>query len=955
MSKDFFPQKPDCNPQIYAYEDFNPNHAGLLKIGYTEKKDVEDRIKDQFPILLPEKKPYKIVFCESAVRNDGTVFTDKGDIHPLLRKKGFENPNGEWFKCTVDDLKAAWIAVKNYSTNEENRTLSFEMRPEQEDAVNKTIKYFESMEEDSKKNNISPKFLWNAKMRFGKTFAAYKLAQKMKFNRVLILTFKPAVEDSWEKDLNKHVDFEGWQFVSRNGLNYEQADQSKPIVCFGSFQDYLGVNRETGGIKAKNEWVHETPWDIVIFDEYHFGAWRENAKKLFESTDEEAIEKLDETSSTKSVNELLDETWLPITSKYYLYLSGTPFRAINSGEFIEEQVYNWTYADEQKAKEQWVGPNNPYESLPRLVLMTYRIPDAITCVARNSEQNEFDLNLFFSTKGERKEAKFVFENEVQNWLDLIRGAYLDTSLEELKLGVKKGDAYWPFKETALLNVLNHTLWFLPNVNSCYAMANLLNQPQNKNGFYGDYKINICAGTEAGIGLEALRPVEKSMGNPLESKTITLTCGKLTTGVTVKPWTGIFMLRNLSTPETYFQSAFRVQSPWEVELAPNKKEIIKKECYVFDFSLDRALKQISDYATKLDIKETNPEKKVDDFIKFLPVLAYQDGKMQEIDAGQILDIAMSGTTATLLARRWESAILVNVDNATLQRLLNSEKAMEILGKIEAFRNLRKDITTVITKSEDVKKVKKEKDHLTKKEKKKISEEEKEYKSKRKEIQEKLIKFATRVPVFMYLTDFREYSLEDVITKLEPSLFKKVTGLEVEDFNLLVTLGIFNKPIMDQAVYYFKRYEDASLSYSGINKHEGEKVGLFDTVLSDYEYKHLYELQQESLLMNKKIKDPMKVFGNAVMDSNKKSIDEFKNEAKEEIQESEDNIKTIFKNEIHEFNIEDIEIGARVYHKAFGYGEITRIEADLIYVKFKDFKQEKSFLSPACFENGFLKMD
>lgn len=953
MSKNFFPQKPDCNPIIYAYEEDNPNYAGCLKIGYTTK-DLEDRVKQQYPTIRPGGVPYKIVFTESAMYTDGGNFMDH-DIHHYLDKKGFKNVGGEWYKCSVDDLRSAWIAVRSHSDNIEQRTMNFEMRQEQQWAVDKTIAYFKSMEDDAKKKNISPKFLWNAKMRFGKTFASYKLAQKMGFKRVLILTFKPAVEDSWEKDLNRHIDFEGWQFVSKNSMKYEEADQSRPIVCFGSFQDYLGVNRETGGIKAKNEWVHETDWDIVIFDEYHFGAWRENAKKLFESTNEDSIEELDSLSAEKKPNELLDETWLPITSKYYLYLSGTPFRAINSGEFIEEQVFNWTYADEQREKEKWTGPNNPYESLPRLVLMTYRIPDAITCVARNNETNEFDLNKFFSTEGEKKEAKFILENEVQNWLDLIRGAYLDTSLEELKLGVKKGDAYWPFKETALLNVLNHTLWFLPNVNSCYAMANLLNQPQNKNGFYGDYKVNICAGAEAGVGLDALKPVEDSMDNPLETKTITLTCGKLTTGVTVKPWTGIFMLRNLSTPETYFQSAFRVQSPWEVEVGANKKEIIKKECYVFDFALDRALKQISDYATKLDIKETNPEKKVDDFIKFLPVLAYQDGKMQEIDAGQILDIAMSGTTATLLARRWESAILVNVDNATLQRLLNSEKAMEILGKIEAFRSLRKDITTVISKSEDVKKLKTEKEHLTEKEKKKISEEEKEYKSKRKQIQEKLIKFATRVPVFMYLTDFREYSLEDVITKLEPSLFKKVTGLEVEDFNLLVSLGIFNKPVMDQAVYYFKRYEDSSLSYAGINKHEGEKVGLFDTVLSDYEYKHLYELQQESLLLSKNIKNPAKLFSDAVISEQEKTVEEFKKEAEIEIEEQEENIKTIYKNEIQDVNLDEIDVGTRVYHKAFGYGNVAKIETDLIYIKFNDYKQEKTFMFPACFENGFLRLD
>jgi len=207
----------------------------------------------------------------------------------------------------------------------------------------------------------------------------------------------------------------------------------------------------------------------------------------------------------------------------------------------------------------------------------------------------------------------------------------------------------------------------------------------------------------------------------------------------------------------------------------------------------------------------------------------------------LDIAMSGTTATLLARRWESALLVNVDNNTLSRLMANEEAMRALMNIEGFRNLNQDIETIINKSEAVKKAKKEANdrELTKKEKKELTEEEKEYKSLRKQIQEKLIKFATRIPVFMYLTDYRERSLKDVITKLEPGLFKKVTGLIVKDFELLVSLGLFNSVLMNDAVYKFKRYEDASLEYIGINKHEGEDIGLFDTVLSRNEYNSTFE--------------------------------------------------------------------------------------------------------------------
>lgn len=833
MQKKFFPPRPSANPTIYAYELVNvATHKGWLKIGYTDR-DAQQRIKEQ---LGTAAIPYSIVFEESAMKRDGSSFTDH-DIHRHLRSKGFSNPEGEWFKCTLNDLRKAIWEIKTGERSEANRTLTFGMRPEQEESVKKSITYFNSFKRENP--GKTPHFLWNAKMRFGKTFASYQLAKKMGWTKILVLTFKPAVQSAWDEDLMTHVDFEGWQFISRNGLSFEDADTKKPIVCFGSFQDYLGKNTSTGGIKTKNEWVHATNWDCVIFDEYHYGAWRENAKELFEAEGKKEIE-----FGEGEGIEYFDEETMPITTNHYLYLSGTPFRAIASGEFIEEQIFNWTYSDEQKAKEEWdmVKGSNPYASLPRMVMMTYQMPDSIAQIAMQGEFDGFDLNVFFSAEGEGTRARFKYEDEVQKWLDLIRGSFSETTVDNLKMGAKKPPL--PFSHAPLLNVLNHTFWFLPTVAACHAMANLLKQRQNK--FYQDYTVVVAAGTQAGIGVHALPPVMEAMtDNPLESKTITLSCGKLTTGVSVKPWTGIFMLRNSSSPETYFQAAFRVQTPWVIKnpdsKSPNKEEILKEECYVFDFAPNRALRQIADYACRLNVNEANPEKNVEDFINFLPVLAYDGSSMKQVDAAGILDIAMSGTTATLLARRWESALLVNVDNNTLSRLMANEDAMKALMNIEGFRNLNQDIETIINKSEAVKKAKKEANdrELTKKEKKELTDEEKEYKSLRKQIQEKLIKFATRVPVFMYLTDYRERSLKDVITQLEPGLFKKVTGLSVKDFELLVSLGVFNSVLMNDAVYKFKRYEDASLEYIGINKHVGEDIGLFDTILSREDYNTTFE--------------------------------------------------------------------------------------------------------------------
>lgn len=828
MAKDFFPPRLELNPTIYAYELLGvPDHKGLLKIGFTTRTS-QDRIAEQ---LRTSGVEYKIVFEEPAMRSDGSDFTDR-EIHRYLRKKGVKNKNGEWFECNVAEVKAAVIAVKHGVENEENRDLSFVMRPEQEEAVNKTYDYFKSF---SKENpNKTPHFLWNAKMRFGKTFAAYELAKKMGWAKVLVLTFKPAVQNAWEEDLTKHVDFEGWQFV-KNNAEMQVVDSSKPIVCFGSFQDYLGKN-DVGGIKVKNKWVHKTEWDCVILDEYHYGAWRDNARDLFEA--EEARERRFEQGEGL---EYFDEKNMPIKTGAYLYLSGTPFRAITSGEFIEDQIYNWTYSDEQKAKENWKGENNPYDSLPRMVMMTYQLPESIGEIADQGEFNEFGLNIFFSAEGDGENAKFRYEDEVQKWLDLIRGAYLETTLDNLKQGAKKPPM--PFSHAKLLNLLTHTFWFLPSVSSCYAMRNLLKQRQNI--FYHDYKIVVAAGTKAGIGVRALPPVQEAMDNPIKTKTITLSCGKLTTGITIRPWSGIFMLRDSSSPETYFQAAFRVQSPWTIKnpdnQSPNKEEVYKKECYVFDFAPNRALRQIVEYSDRLNINEDNPERKVEEFIHFLPILAYDGSSMKRIDAAGVLDMSMSGTTATLLARRWESALLVNVDNNTLQKLMNNEDAMNALMSIEGFRSLNQDIETIINKSEQVTKLKQEANdrELTTREKRELSEEEKEYKSKRKQIRDKLIKFATRIPVFMYLTDFRERTLKDVITQLEPGLFKKVTGLTVKDFNLLVSLGVFNDRTMNEAVGGFRRYESPSLEYTGINRHEGEDIGLYDTVIKQGDFEQVFE--------------------------------------------------------------------------------------------------------------------
>ena len=912
-------------PIIYAYSD--TRFPGMLKVGFTARS-IEVRMKEHYPTLVPGQS-WKVKLIRPAMRKDGSVFSDKA-VHRVLRGANIQNPEGEWFVCGTREVEKAIEAVKNNETTMLQRTQDFKMRPEQEEAVTKTADYFESFAADKSNEGLTAHFLWNAKMRFGKTFTAYQLALRMKWKHVLVLTFKPAVKTAWKEDLLTHKDFKGWTFVEKQeNREFNHVDLSQRFVCFASFQDVLGTN-SVGGIKATNEWIQQVHWDCIILDEYHFGAWGKNAKEYYNKQDiatriAEETQKIyaEDAASKKEMEarESFDEGLMPLETKHYLYLSGTPFRAIASGEFIEEQIYNWTYSDEQSAKYNWDNSKgaNPYLSLPKMVMMTYQLPDKIREIAEGGEFCEFDLNEFFSADDET----FTNEEYVQKWVDLIHGAYAENVVSDLKLQDKKPP--FPFSDTRLLDYLRHTFWFLPTVASCKAMKKLLEKPINRK-FFGRYKIIVAAGNEAGMGAEAVNPVYASMGNPQEDCTITLSCGKLSTGVTVKPWTGIFMLRNSSSPETYFQAAFRVQSPWTMRDEWGEEVVLKPLCYVFDFAPNRALHQVADYSCRLSVDEHNPEKKVNDFIQYLPILAYDGSSMKQIDAAGILDMAMSGTTATLLARRWESALLVNVDDATLNRLLASDEAMKALMNIEGFRALNKDIETIINKSEAIKKAKKERgDDLTAKEKKVLTAEEKECKSKRKEIQQKLIKFATRIPVFMYLTDYREYTLYDVIHQLEPELFRKVTGLTLQDFDLLVSLGVFNRELMNDAVYKFKRYEDASLVYTGINTHEGENVGGFDTVISEQTYKS----QTPQLEI-----------------TSKSSTSEMREE-KEVIHDEGENASMEKEDKAPWFSYT---AGDRVTHKSFGEGVITSIDDKYIMIQFAT--SEKKFLFPQCFEKGYV---
>jgi hypothetical protein len=796
----------------------NREGSGLIKVGDTDR-DVALRIHEQrAPVKMPTATPYTLFFAAAAVTENGDVFRDYA-VHKELVRAGVHRRDGEWFECTSDEVRAAIAAVKAGEQASSLRPRAkFKMRPEQKVAVKQTAKYFEANADE--KN--PPHFLWNAKMRFGKTFATYQLAKRLGWKRILVLTYKPAVETAWREDLEGHVDFEGWRFKGKDDPPAD-LDSNDPVVWFASFQDVLGTD-DDGHPKAKNEDLYLETWDAVVIDEYHFGAWRDAARGLYlgekdtgsgGDTSEKAA--LDSPDLDDDFVENL-EAALEIVVRNYLYLSGTPFRALTQGEFLEDQVFNWTYSDEQRAKVAWDRPKeNPYAALPKMHLLVYEMPEKLREVALNN-LSEFSLTEFFRTETLLDGSpNFIHETEVLKWLNLLRGQDISGLWASVSAQHRPP---LPYEDTNLLRALQHTVWYLPSVDACVAMRDLLQAQHNT--FYRDYTVVVAAGTKAGIGEKALPPVKSAIGKvPQDSKTITLTCGKLMTGVTVPAWTGILMLRELKSPESYFQAAFRVQSPWATRIVDTEKGgettlVFKEQCYVLDFSPNRALRQVVDYATRLrsaiEASERDDEAAIEEFMEFLPVLSFDGYTMAQLHASDVIDHLTTGISSSMLARRWNSPELLTLDLKSMEALIGNPDLLESLEQIEMFRNITNDLTAMISANKELRNKNLTRDKLTKDEKKKKDD----AAAKRDNLKKRLQRFITRIPAFMYLTDDREKTIKDIITQLEPELFQKVTGLTLSDFEQLVNAGVFNDSKMNDAVWKFRSFEEPSLKHGSLGE-------------------------------------------------------------------------------------------------------------------------------------------
>jgi len=832
---------------IYIYETPGSKDLGLIKIG--DAHDVDQRIKEQFntaSAIGASDFAYSILYQSEAVKRDGTEFRDH-DIHAALAAKGYPKHQitdgdttikgtTEWFKVDLDKAIHLIEQFKQSRKIEEidiERFQTFPMRPEQQNAVDKTIDYFNANGNASS----AVEMLWNAKMRFGKTFTAYQLAKKMGLAKVLVLTYKPAVEDAWQKDLERHTDFAEYVFLRRKGLSSINAylDKQRKIVAFASYQDLLGQKDEDNAIKDKHTQLFETQWDLVIIDEFHYGAGTKKAKEMLaDQLEEESFSKKeitqlvekelfseeDEEVAEEEISLLVAEKAKEISSRYRLYLSGTPFKAMADAQFDSKAIFNWTYTDEQKAKEQWnidhpgQESKNPYRSLPQIQLYLYKVSGDLIAAGVQEGKDEFSLNYFFKTD----KKTFINEEAVGKWLNLISGVIRPHKEieDELIEEVRYTPSQYPYDhEGALYNELDHTLWYLNRVDSAVALKQLL----EAHPVFSQYHIILAAGKGMKSGVDAVQPVLDAIDR--HPKTITLSVGKLTTGVSIPKWKGVLFLRDVSSPENYFQTAFRAQTPYTDPVA----KWMKERCYIFDFSPNRALRLLTTYSEKLsaDSHLTTSEEKITEFIRYLPVLKVAGNSMASMDARDVLTFDLSGIDAKGLGDRFVERKNVIVTRNTIDAINASEGAQQrcqdifdrikkfrkyngasekeqaevdvSVGKLDANNGKIKELETRETKTP------KEKEQKNKE----LDKAEKDLKSEREKVRELLRTLLSRVPIFMYLTDATEENLEQVIIEAENDLFRKTTGIEIDDFKYLVQLGLLKVDSLDGYILKFLQLE------------------------------------------------------------------------------------------------------------------------------------------------------
>ncbi len=631
--------KKQINPKIYAYTTPTvTTNEGWIKIGYTER-EVAQRIKEQTHTAHIETD---ILWTGEAAYSEepdkGKTFKDH-DFHHFLKFHAIERrPKTEWFyfNGTPEKSKALFDQFIRHDTSgyQAGQGQDYTLRREQEEAVTQTLAYLQE--------HPGGKFLWNAKPRFGKTLSTYDLACRMDAVNVLIVTNRPAIANSWFDDFDKFIAGKTtYKFVSETDSlknrptlshkefvnlvlqNLDGTDELRRIA-FISLQDLKG-SAYMGGDYNKLKWVTDLTWDLLVIDEAHEGV---------------------DTFKT-------DLAFQKIKRHFTLHLSGTPFKALAKGDFTEEQIYNWSYADEQAAKASWspkAETENPYEALPQLNLFTYQMSHMLGEELDKGAQLDgenldfaFDLSEFFATN---EQGKFIHEEAVRKWLDTL-----------------STNEKYPFSTKELRNELKHTFWLLERVASAKALKALLEE----HPIYENYEIVLAAGDgrmseeDEKSTLKSLDMVRKAIVE--NDKTITLSVGQLTTGVTIPEWTAVLMLSNLKSPALYMQAAFRAQNPFA--WTDSKGQHFRKEkAYVFDFAPERTLILFDEFANNLSLATAGGagttatrEENIRELLNFFPVIAEDSaGKMVEIDAKAVLTIPRQIKAAEVIKRGFMSNLL-----------------------------------------------------------------------------------------------------------------------------------------------------------------------------------------------------------------------------------------------------------------------------------------------------------
>ena len=670
-------------PMIYAYTTPNDiSHRGWTKIGYTDRQTVEDRIKQQTHTADVKAE---ILWKGNARYQDGSdeTFTDH-DFHDYLTNKRHveRKPKTEWFHIDGDTSHQYFykFTERDFSNVQGNDVIQYELRKEQQQAVDQTVSYF-------LKHGKGSEFLWNAKPRFGKTLTTYDLVRQMNMQNVLVVTNRPSIANSWFDDFDKFIAWQtNFKFVSET-----DALKNRPVLSRDEFINTISDGKEYGqiafeslqGLKGsvyfggnydKLKWISELNWDLLVIDEAHEGVDTYKTDKAFDK----------------------------IKRKYTLHLTGTPFKALAKGKFASDQIYNWSYADEQQAKLDWdenqEGSSNPYGVMPQLNMYTYQVSAMMADELKEKVKLDdgdqvdpaFDLNEFFRTK---ENGKFVYDEAVDRFLDAL------TKQEK-----------YPFSTPELRQELAHTFWLLNRVDSAKALAKKL----KAHDVFGEYEIVLAAGDgkldDDQLNEDQLEQANEKSFDKVQraiathDRTITLSVGQLTTGVTIKPWSGVLMLSSMKSPSEYMQAAFRAQNPYTFD---RDGELVQKQnAYVFDFDPTRTLTIFDEFANNLLEKTASGrgtaeehEANIRQLLNFFPVIGEdEDGKMVELDAKQVMSIPRHLKSQEVVKRGFMSNFLFT----NISRIFSApNEVREILdGLVTAKKEKSKKSQSSIEGAEDV---------------------------------------------------------------------------------------------------------------------------------------------------------------------------------------------------------------------------------------------------------------